>query len=158
MQWMINRSRKIVMGSAMDLYCGRSTLHKLEAAQATHGKPFIQASDQGPKNAVLVSGVLQPPRRELLILPILADEVQTGAGMTEVERSRAAPTSIIGGYGRASRAFINHGADETPRDRYPSLSSLLCLLLGFFLCAPARLCWPRATCTRTFLELWETLI
>ena len=55
MQWMINRSRKIVMGSAMDLYCGRSTLHKLEAAQATHGKPFIQASDQGPKNAVLVS-------------------------------------------------------------------------------------------------------
>lgn len=43
------------MGSAMDLYCGRSTLRKLEAAQATHGKPFVQASDQGPKNAVLDS-------------------------------------------------------------------------------------------------------
>jgi hypothetical protein len=154
---MINRSRKIVMGSAMDLYCGRSTLHKLEAAQATHGKPFIQASDQGPKDAVLDSRGA-PPRRELLILPILADEVQTGAGMTEVERSRAAPTSIIGGYGRASRAIINHGADETPRERYPSLSSLLCLLPGFFLRAPARLCCPRATCTGTFLKLWETLI
>jgi len=44
--------------------------------------------------------------------------------------------SMIGGFGRASRAFINHGADETPRDRYPSLSSLLCLLPGFFLLAP----------------------
>jgi len=82
----------------MDLYWGRSTLRKLEAAQATHGRP----SDQGPKNAV------PDPRgaaaTELLILPILTDEAQTGAGMTDVERSRAAPMSMIGGYGRASRA------------------------------------------------------
>ena len=83
----------------------------------------------------LTPGVLQPPGRELLILPILADEVQTGAGMTEVERSRAAPTSIIGGYGRASRAFINHSADETPRDRY-----LLC-----FVCCQAFSACPRQT-------------
>ena len=87
---------------------------------------------------VLDPGVPQPPRHELLILPVLAGGVTpTGAGMTEVERFRAAPMSMTGRYGHIACLVINHGADDNAEGPTPLILFLLvCCRCRAFSCVP----------------------